>query len=86
MFWLIKFNRAELELEGKQKSTPTCHRDTKAGLFMRFGLSTVYGLFRNGTELRGVYYKKPEVAAAACKSMGTKCDFPILLGGFIVNI
>jgi hypothetical protein len=39
---------------------------------------TVYGLYRDGTELRGVYYDKPEVARAACQS--TNCDYPILLG------
>jgi hypothetical protein len=39
---------------------------------------TVYGLYRDGTELRGVYYDKPEVARAACQS--TDCDYPILLG------
>lgn len=43
-------------------------------------VSTVYGLYRDGTELRGVYYKKPEVAGAACSSMGEQCDYPILLG------
>lgn len=42
--------------------------------------STTYGLYRDGTELRGVYYSKPEVAAAACSSMDDKCDYPILMG------
>ncbi|KAK0464786.1 IgA peptidase M64-domain-containing protein [Desarmillaria tabescens] len=42
--------------------------------------NTTYGLYRPGTELRGVYYAKPEVAGAACSSMGDQCDFPILLG------
>ncbi|TDL28252.1 hypothetical protein BD410DRAFT_782226 [Rickenella mellea] len=41
---------------------------------------TVFGLYRDGTELRGVYYAKPETAHAACVSMGDKCDYPILLG------
>ncbi|KAH8822575.1 IgA peptidase M64-domain-containing protein [Flagelloscypha sp. PMI_526] len=40
---------------------------------------TVYGLYRDGTELRGVYYDKPEVAHAACRSI-EECDYPILLG------
>ncbi|KAH7368677.1 IgA peptidase M64-domain-containing protein [Plectosphaerella cucumerina] len=40
---------------------------------------TVYGLYRDGTELRGVYYAKPEVARAACQSTDA-CDYPILLG------
>ncbi|KAH8166081.1 hypothetical protein CIB48_g2179 [Xylaria polymorpha] len=43
------------------------------------GKSTVYGLYRDGTELRGVYYDKPEVAHAACQSTEA-CDYPILLG------
>ncbi|KAF5360455.1 hypothetical protein D9756_004955 [Leucocoprinus leucothites] len=41
---------------------------------------TPYGLYRDGTELRAVYYDKPEVAHAACDSMEEQCDFPILLG------
>ncbi|KAI1212081.1 IgA peptidase M64-domain-containing protein [Annulohypoxylon truncatum] len=41
--------------------------------------NTVYGLYRDGTELRGVYYDKPEIAHAACDSTDT-CDYPILLG------
>lgn len=40
---------------------------------------TVYGLYRQGTQLRGVYYSKPEVARAACASLGSQCDYPILL-------
>lgn len=39
----------------------------------------MYGLYRDGTQLRGVYYSKPEVATAACQSLGTQCDYPILL-------
>ncbi|KAL7621647.1 hypothetical protein AAE478_008974 [Parahypoxylon ruwenzoriense] len=42
-------------------------------------LDTVYGLYRDGTELRGVYYDKPQVARAACQSTDA-CDYPILLG------
>ncbi|RYP92812.1 hypothetical protein DL770_001092 [Monosporascus sp. CRB-9-2] len=42
-------------------------------------LDTVYGLYREGTELRGVYYDKPQVARAACQSTDA-CDYPILLG------
>ncbi|KAI1276428.1 IgA peptidase M64-domain-containing protein [Xylaria sp. FL0933] len=42
-------------------------------------LDTVYGLYRDGTELRGVYYDKPDVAHAACDSTDA-CDYPILLG------
>ena len=42
--------------------------------------STTYGLYRDGSELRGVYYSKPDIAHAACFSMGLQCDYPILLG------
>jgi hypothetical protein len=42
--------------------------------------STAFGLYRDGTELRGVYYAKPEVAHAACYSLGDACDYPILVG------
>ncbi|KAI1102437.1 IgA peptidase M64-domain-containing protein [Jackrogersella minutella] len=42
-------------------------------------LDTVYGLYRDGTELRGVYYDKEDVARAACDSTDA-CDYPILLG------
>ncbi|KAK7464905.1 hypothetical protein VKT23_006114 [Stygiomarasmius scandens] len=41
---------------------------------------TPFGLYRDGTELRAVYYAYPAVAAAACSSMGQQCDYPILLG------
>ncbi|KAJ7465162.1 IgA peptidase M64-domain-containing protein [Mycena latifolia] len=41
---------------------------------------TPFGLYRDGTELRGVYYAKPKVAGAACASLGDQCDYPILLG------
>ena len=42
--------------------------------------STPFGLYRDGTELRGLYYAKPEVARAACDSLGSKCDYPVLVG------
>ncbi|KAI8986267.1 IgA peptidase M64-domain-containing protein [Trametes punicea] len=41
---------------------------------------TPFGLYRDGTELRAVYYSKPEVARAACFSLGSQCDYPILMG------
>ncbi|KAI0351405.1 hypothetical protein OH77DRAFT_1429702 [Trametes cingulata] len=41
---------------------------------------TPFELFRDGTELRAVYYNKPEVARAACFSLGEQCDYPILMG------
>ncbi|TRM62161.1 IgA peptidase M64-domain-containing protein [Schizophyllum amplum] len=42
--------------------------------------NTTYGLYRDGTELRAVYVGKPDVNVAACKALGTQCDFPIILG------
>ncbi|GJE91910.1 IgA peptidase M64-domain-containing protein [Phanerochaete sordida] len=41
---------------------------------------TAFGLYRDGTELRGVYYSKPDVVQAACLSMGDACDYAILMG------
>ncbi|KAJ2933385.1 hypothetical protein H1R20_g3718, partial [Candolleomyces eurysporus] len=41
---------------------------------------TPFGLYRDGTELRAVYYSKPKVARAACDSLGSGCDYPVLLG------
>ncbi|KAI0373796.1 hypothetical protein BV20DRAFT_962379 [Pilatotrama ljubarskyi] len=41
---------------------------------------TPFELYRDGTELRAVYYNKPEVARAACFSLGEQCDYPILMG------
>lgn len=42
--------------------------------------STPFGLYRDGTELRAVYYSKEDVALAACGSLGDQCDYAILLG------
>ncbi|KDR82463.1 hypothetical protein GALMADRAFT_237795 [Galerina marginata CBS 339.88] len=41
---------------------------------------TPFGLYRVGSELRGVYYAHEDVGRAACDSLGEQCDFPILLG------
>ncbi|KAF8319786.1 hypothetical protein DL93DRAFT_2053507 [Clavulina sp. PMI_390] len=42
--------------------------------------NTVFGLYRDGTELRAVWVGKRAVAKAACDSLGRRCDYPILLG------
>jgi hypothetical protein len=42
--------------------------------------STAFGLYRVGTELRAIYCGKKPVARSACASLGTACDYPILLG------
>ncbi|EGN91707.1 hypothetical protein SERLA73DRAFT_128061 [Serpula lacrymans var. lacrymans S7.3] len=41
---------------------------------------TPFGLYRDGTELRGLYSSKPDTALAACESLQDKCDYAILLG------
>ncbi|KAJ3086718.1 hypothetical protein HK102_012645 [Quaeritorhiza haematococci] len=42
---------------------------------------TAFGLYRDGTELRGVYCSKPAAAREACRSTGQyACDFPSLIG------
>ncbi|TRM65431.1 IgA peptidase M64-domain-containing protein [Schizophyllum amplum] len=43
-------------------------------------LDTVYGLYRPGTELRGVYVGKEDIARAACDSLGDQCDHPVIIG------
>ncbi|KAF8440786.1 IgA peptidase M64-domain-containing protein [Boletus edulis BED1] len=40
---------------------------------------TPFGLYRDGTELRGLYANNSDVALAACASLGDKCDYAILL-------
>ena len=37
-------------------------------------------LYRDGTELRSVWYSKPDVARRACFFLGDQCDYPILMG------
>ncbi|KAH7885183.1 IgA peptidase M64-domain-containing protein [Phlebopus sp. FC_14] len=41
---------------------------------------TPFGLYRDGTELRGLYANNSEVALAACASLGDRCNYAILLG------
>ncbi|KAI0035218.1 IgA peptidase M64-domain-containing protein [Vararia minispora EC-137] len=49
---------------------------------------TPFGLYRDGTELRALYYARPDVARASCDSLRSKCDYPVLvgLGGEFVTI
>ncbi|KAI9141648.1 IgA peptidase M64-domain-containing protein [Paraphysoderma sedebokerense] len=43
--------------------------------------NTAFGLYREGTELRGVYCSKPNVARSLCRGMGVGgCDFPTIIG------
>lgn len=41
---------------------------------------TPFGLYRDGTELRGLYANNSDVALMACTSLGNKCNYAILLG------
>ncbi|KAG2131805.1 IgA peptidase M64-domain-containing protein [Suillus clintonianus] len=41
---------------------------------------TPFGLYRDGTELRGLYANNSDVALMACASIGNKCNYAILLG------
>jgi hypothetical protein len=43
--------------------------------------NTAFGLYRDGTELRGVYCSKQSNALSACRSVGPyACDYPTLIG------
>lgn len=42
---------------------------------------TAFGLYRDGTELRGIYCSKPAQAREVCKLTGSGgCDFPSIIG------
>lgn len=41
---------------------------------------TPFGLYRDGTELRGLYANNSDAALMACASLGNKCNYAILLG------
>ncbi|GAO49400.1 hypothetical protein SAICODRAFT_100589 [Saitoella complicata NRRL Y-17804] len=42
--------------------------------------NTTFGLYRDGTELRGIYCSKMHVARRACKAIGPfACDYPTLI-------
>jgi hypothetical protein len=42
---------------------------------------TVFGLYRDGTELRGIYPSKKQNARKACRATGPfACDYPIIIG------
>ena len=44
-------------------------------------LDNPFGLYRDGTELRGIYCSKPQNARDACRLTGPhSCDFPTLIG------
>lgn len=76
-FWIL--TRVGLVLEENRKSESNLNfwsNNPDLSIF----LSTTYGLYRDGTELRAVYYALPNVARSACLSLGDACDYPILLG------
>ena len=42
---------------------------------------TVFGLYRDGTELRGIYCGNPNTAVETCKLTGDDaCEFPSMIG------
>ncbi|KAJ1514249.1 hypothetical protein HMI55_004031 [Coelomomyces lativittatus] len=42
--------------------------------------NTAFGLYRDGTELRGIYSSKPHIARSICRNLGNElCDFPSLI-------
>lgn len=42
---------------------------------------TSFRLYRDGTELRGIYVANPKAAREACRAVGQyACDFPSLIG------
>ncbi|KAG0704847.1 IgA peptidase M64-domain-containing protein [Suillus ampliporus] len=41
---------------------------------------TPFGLYRDGTELRGLYANNSDVALMACASLGNKCNYAIIIG------
>ncbi|KAG7088771.1 hypothetical protein E1B28_012737 [Marasmius oreades] len=43
-------------------------------------LDTVFQLYRDGTELRGVWSNDYEKGRVACSSLGAQCDYPVLAG------
>ena len=76
-------DRAALEAAANPKSVSRVLRYTaRFMILIEHRCSTPFGLYRDGTELRAVYYSKPEVARAACFSLGDQCDYPILMGKF----
>ncbi|KAI8925350.1 IgA peptidase M64-domain-containing protein [Entophlyctis helioformis] len=43
--------------------------------------NTAFGLYRDGTELRGIYTSKADAARRACRQLGKyACDYPSLIG------
>ncbi|KAI8910912.1 IgA peptidase M64-domain-containing protein [Gorgonomyces haynaldii] len=43
--------------------------------------NTAFGLYRDGTELRGIYPSKPKDIREACKAVGAyACDYPSVIG------
>lgn len=72
-------------LEGNRRSASAFGRPVNYEL-TTVAHSTPFGLYRDGTELRGVYAGNHSVARAACQSLGRRCDYPILLGELRANV
>eukprot|EP00835_Amoeboradix_gromovi_P004105 NODE_302_length_11399_cov_0.339115.p1 type:complete len:547 gc:universal NODE_302_length_11399_cov_0.339115:7001-5361(-) len=48
--------------------------------FMQYSKNTVFGLRRDGNELRGIMPGKANFARQLCNKLGTKCDYPSIIG------
>ena len=48
--------------------------------FMSYRKNTAFGLTRDGNELRGILPNKAGVARQLCRQLGTKCDYPSIIG------
>ncbi|KAF9533177.1 IgA peptidase M64-domain-containing protein [Crepidotus variabilis] len=70
------FNTVQPLLNFWAAFTPSNH----SGLGVDKPNDTPFGLYRIGSELRGVYVGHQKTGRAACDSLGSQCDVPIFLG------
>ncbi|THH17272.1 hypothetical protein EW146_g3507 [Bondarzewia mesenterica] len=77
---LTALRRAASASAGYRKSEGPSSHDADSIPVLNMNISTPFGLYRDGTELRALYYSKPDVARAACNSLGDRCNYPILIG------
>lgn len=48
--------------------------------YMQYKKDTVFGLTRDGNELRGIMPNKAFIARQICAKLGAKCDYPSIIG------
>ncbi|THH05957.1 hypothetical protein EW146_g9760 [Bondarzewia mesenterica] len=77
---LTALRRAASASAGYRKSEGPSSHDADSIPVLNMNISTPFGLYRDGTELRALYYSKPDIARAACNSLGDRCNYPILIG------